>query len=211
MEDSYLFERLRSKRDMILVAVYGKEAMPANECKNQRVKCNCPVGECDCAENEGKCPPHNCECPNGDDDLRASVFQYVLDVCMREDLRKNPRHHLQLHDCMIAALKERDATVFRHIAKSIEAIANVPKQGRYPEAVMLLWTYHQVYFERIAKWKPPFALWDDYKKPTASELAASAANPENRARHIRRLAKALNIELEKDEPGPKRKMSKKVK
>lgn len=201
---------------MILVAIYGKMAMPANECKSPRVKCNCPVDECDCAENEGNCPPNNCKCPDGDDDLRTRVFQYVLDVCTRKDLRESPKHQLQLHDCMIAALKERDATVFRHIANSIEAIANVQKEGRYPDAVMLLWTYHQVYFERIAKWKPPFASWDDYQKPTASELAKKATNPDNRARHISRLAKALNIELESgsSEPKktlPKRKITKKVK
>jgi hypothetical protein len=170
-----IFRELTSKRDMILVAIYGDIALP--ETYNGFTK--------------------------EEEIIRASVFHYVFQSYTLRKSGLGNDHKLHLYECLEKSLKNRDGRIFKYIAESIEAIATVPKNGVYGDAVKLLSTYYPVLFDKVAKIKKPGRGWDDFQRPTASEMAGKLNNP-NKARQYRRIAEVLNIKLEADPPGPKK-------
>ena len=164
------FKGLKSPKEKMLVAKYGKIARPATDAK--------------CTE---------------EDELRASVFQYVLQTYAPGRLVKGIDAKLELYQCLIAALQKGDGNVFRYVADSVDAITHAHDYGwAYPHAVMLL----SEYFPRPLKTKAN--LWDGWGEDmvrTPKELFAETGNTTTDTGNLRKLAVALGIDLNGGTPG----------
>lgn len=159
-----VFKGLKSPKEKMLVAKYGEIARPATDFK--------------CTE---------------EDELRASVFQYVLQTYAPGRLVKGVDVKLELYQCLVAALQKGDGKVFRYVADAVDAITKAHQYGwAYPNAVMLL----SEYFPRPLKTKPN--LWDAWGEdmvPTSKELLAQYGNHNTDTSNLRKLATALGIDL----------------
>lgn len=159
-----VFKGLKSPKEKMLVAKYGKIARPATDAK--------------CTE---------------DDEMRASVFQYVLQTYAPERLIRDLDSKLELYQCLHAALKIGDGSVFRHVADAVDEITRAHKYGwAYPDAVMLL----SEYFPKPLKAKPN--LWDAWGEdmiPAAKEMLETYGSKTTNYGKLHLLAEALGIDF----------------
>lgn len=185
-----VFEGLKSPKEKMLVAKYGKLARPATDVDSTE-----------------------------EDELRASVFGYVLESYSTDekfdglhekckgihDTFKGIDEKLELYQCLEGALKIGSGKVFRDVADSVDAITHAHKNGWYcPEAVMLL----SEYFPKPLGTKPN--LWDAWGGDmvlTSKELLAQYGNHNTDTSNLRKLAVALGIDLN---GGPQGRPPKKV-
>lgn len=171
-----VFKGLKSPKEKMLVAKYGKIARPATNAESTE-----------------------------EDELRASVFGYVLESYSTDDnfkglhekdeeiTYKGTDEKLELYQCLEGALKIGSGNVFRYVADAVDQITKVHTYGWvYPDAVMLL----AEYYPKPLKTKPN--LWESWGEdmiPTTSEIIAEHGSKTVDMGKLRILAKALGIDL----------------